>query len=91
MCFVILKVGCELAACLMVDAGHSHQDILFDERGLLLALGTPSSSLLALPSRNTFSLVEWADSTSRSLTLAGRRPAQFFKMADGVESSDDAC
>ena len=49
MCFVILKVACELAASLMVDAGHSHQDILFDERGLLLALGTPSSSLLAPP------------------------------------------
>ena len=33
--------------------------------------------------------MEWADSTSRSVTWAGRIPTRFFKKAVGAESSDD--
>ena len=41
------------------------------------------------PSRNTSSMAEWADSTSRSMTWIERRPARFFKEAASAKSSGD--
>ena len=50
----------------------------------LLALRTPSSSLLVTPPA-------WWDgqTPSRSMTWTGRRPARFFQEAAGAESSGD--
>ena len=59
-----------------------------DVRAPLLALRSPSSSLLC-PSAAHSQYGGMADSTSRSMTGTERRPARFFKEAAGAESSSD--